>query len=116
MPPLGSSVTLFIREHTTIKETFANLFYRLFLGSETEQLNQVRQTVSKIVVGHEPNIEAKLKPQSLFVYLRQDPFKETVYISYKSFLITFAQILACFFLLKMIGHVIVYPIASGHLL
>ena len=89
MPELGSSMTLYVRETTVIQDTFTDFLYRLFSPSDIG-VGELRQTVSKILHNHEPNTKAKLKSQSVFVYLRQDPFKATVYVGYKTGLLMFA--------------------------
>lgn len=55
---------------------------------------------------HAPNEEAVLRDQSFFVYMRQDPFKETIYTEEKSILLMLAQVVAAYLFLYFLGSLI----------
>lgn len=60
------------------------------------------------MLDHAPNPGSKLQEESIFIYLRQDAFKETIYKGQKSFLVILAQILAAYYLLSLFGVILTY--------
>ena len=53
--------------------------------------------------GHNPNPEQFLGDNSVTIYIRQDPFRETIYISYSSLLTQLGQLAGVVILLYFIG-------------
>ena len=67
---------------------------------------KTQQIISKVVTGHKPNPEQFLGDNSVTIYIRQDPFRETVYISYSSLLTQLGQLAGVVLLLYFIGFVL----------
>ena len=76
-----------------------------WLGLEAEGM-KTQQVISKVVTGHKPNPEQFLGDNSVTIYIRQDPFRETVYISYSSLLTQLGQLAGVVLLLYFIGFVL----------
>ena len=72
--------------------------------------------VSKVVLDHSPNPNSKLEDESIFIYLRQDAFKETIFKGQKSFLLIIAQIISAYFILYLIGMIFTYHINTNKFL
>ena len=92
LPARGQAITLFIRDISTVNEDYYYLSGKAWLGFlgldvyDDTGMESV-QVVSKIINGHVPNPGQLLSEESVTIYLRQDPFQETIYISYSSILV-----------------------------
>ena len=86
LPDIGKAMSVYIREVTTIDEDFHYLFGYAFQSlfsdpGESDQTGISKELViGYIVNNHAPTTERALAGVSSTVYLRQDPFKETIYI------------------------------------
>lgn len=100
-------MTVFIREVTTIDEDFHYLFGYAFIGLFTElsETPGVRKEliVSHVINNHEPMANQENSLVSSLVYVRQDPFKETVYVLRYSVLFMLAQLVGALTLLNFLG-------------
>ena len=84
IPSIGKAMTVFVREVTTIDEDFHYFFGYAFIGlftelSETPGIKKER-IISHVITDHEPVTSDEFSALSSMVYVRQDPFKETIYI------------------------------------
>ena len=59
-----------------------------------------------MINGHDPNPEQLLGDSSVTIYLRQDPFKETIYVAKLNILLIFAEILGALAFIYVIGFIL----------
>ena len=82
IPKIGNSISIYMREVTTINEDFHFLFGYAFIGLFTEMKDSPGVTrefeISHISPESENPDESAMF--SATVYIRQDPFKQTIYI------------------------------------
>ena len=113
LPELGKAMSIFIREVTAIDEDFHYVFGYAFLGLlpfiELNDTPGVKKEymVGHIVRDHLPDFDSEgWKPFTSSIYVRQDPFKETIYISRYNILFMLAQLVGALTLLNFLGYLI----------
>ena len=109
----GKAVTLFIREVSTVDEDYYYLTGKSWLGLfgfdvDDDSGKKTVQVVSKVISGHAPNPEQLLGDESVTIYLRQDPFQETIYISYYTILFQLGQIAGAVLFLYTLGFTLTF--------
>ena len=101
-------MSVFIREVTTIDEDyhfiFGYAFTSLFSKVSGDTPGVKRELViSHVINDHEVTTKEDLANFSSIVYVRQDPFKETVYILRTGLLFMLAQLVGALTLLNLLG-------------
>ena len=95
MPEVGKAMSVFVREVITIQE---NLFS---MPSSSREF-----VVAHVVNNHEPSADHSLANVSTSIYIRQDPFKETIYLAKHNILLVFAQIVGALAFIYAIGYLL----------
>lgn len=111
LPTLGKAMSIYVREVTTIDEDLHYLFGYAFVSlfsdlSETPGVKKELK-VSKIVQQHQPlDKESGLANFSLSLYVRLDPFKETIYIQKHNLLFMLAQLVGALTVVNFFGYLL----------
>lgn len=112
LPTITKGISLFIREVTTINEDYHYLVGYPVLSKfvNFEEVPGVTKTfaIGNIVADHPQTIDPENSDQELSfsIYIRQDPFKETVYILRYNVLFLLAQFMGALTLLNFIGYIL----------
>ena len=84
LPDLGKAMSIYIREVTTIEEDhhyfLGYAFFKLIGKDFGTPGITTKLVVSRVINNHDPAGTHNLSWISFNVYIRQDPFKETIYI------------------------------------
>lgn len=85
IPTMGRAMSIYIREVTTVEEDFHYLFGYAFIELFTELSStpgiKKELLVANVINDHFPATETdEWKPFSSTIYIRRDPFKETIYV------------------------------------
>ena len=107
LPQVGKAMSIYIREVTTVDEDAHYLFGYAFVGlfkdiKETPGVTK-RYEIGSIVNEHEPALDRSDARFSVTIYLRQDPFKQTVFIRRFNLLYLLAQLVGALTLLNFLG-------------
>lgn len=113
MPKITKAVSIFIREVTTINEDYHYLLGYPILSKFIE-FSEVPGVTKSYVIGniindHDPTLDEDNKDDqdlSFSIYIRQDPFKETVYILRYNVLFLLAQLMGALTLLNFLGYLL----------
>ena len=88
-------MSVFVREVIKIQENFISM------PSSTREF-----VVGHVENNHEPTADHSLANVSTTIYIRQDPFKETIYVAKNNILLVFAQIVGALAFIYAIGYLL----------